>query len=222
MPPNQHLSVLINDVTFPARHLINNEPDVLSHIYRDDVNMVVWQRDCQSTLDLCAREWLTHYPSHSPKLFLSMENIGTQLTSMLPPVKYAAALQQDIALLIEMVSCLFECHNLGLRLAPLTSTMCPRFHVDNIPCRLVTTYGGPGTEWLTEDNVNRAALSKRPPSRDDETAFYYDPKMIQRMASQQVALLKGSGWEGNENHGIVHRSPQLLPTEQRLLLTLDF
>ncbi|WP_243221056.1 DUF1826 domain-containing protein [Methylobacter sp. S3L5C] len=35
--------------------------------------------------------------------------------------------------------------------------------------------------------------------------------------------MKGSAWEGNEQHGAVHRSPQVsqeLP--RRLLLTLDF
>ncbi|WP_428354217.1 DUF1826 domain-containing protein [Methyloprofundus sp.] len=36
------------------------------------------------------------------------------------------------------------------------------------------------------------------------------------------ALLKGERWEGNENAGLVHRSPAINEGERRLLLTLDF
>ncbi|EEX36900.1 hypothetical protein VIB_001007 [Vibrio metschnikovii CIP 69.14] len=42
------------------------------------------------------------------------------------------------------------------------------------------------------------------------------------MAMGDVALLKGSGWEANENNGLVHRSPAYVPNERRLLLTIDF
>ncbi|MCL7421227.1 MAG: DUF1826 domain-containing protein [Methylobacter sp.] len=38
-----------------------------------------------------------------------------------------------------------------------------------------------------------------------------------------MGLLKGRAWEGNEQHGAVHRSPQVNPAlPRRLLLTLDF
>ncbi|NMU86574.1 DUF1826 domain-containing protein, partial [Vibrio parahaemolyticus] len=32
----------------------------------------------------------------------------------------------------------------------------------------------------------------------------------------------GSGWEGNEATGLIHRSPHVADNERRLLLTLDF
>jgi hypothetical protein len=35
-------------------------------------------------------------------------------------------------------------------------------------------------------------------------------------------LLKGEAWIGNENGGLVHRSPNLTGGARRLLLTLDF
>jgi len=37
-----------------------------------------------------------------------------------------------------------------------------------------------------------------------------------------VAFLKGEHWDGNENKGLVHRSPIVNENENRLLLTLDF
>ena len=45
---------------------------------------------------------------------------------------------------------------------------------------------------------------------------------IRQMAAADVALLKGEGWQGNQNAGLVHRSPTIPPGESRLLLTLDF
>lgn len=222
MPLNQHAIASVNNAAFTNRHRFSHEPDVFTHIYQHGINMAVWQRACQPALDLCAAEWINRYPSHTPKLLLPVDTAESSLASMLPSIKHVDELQQDITQLIELVSLLFECESIGVRLAPLISTMCPRFHIDNIPCRLVVTYGGPGTEWLTEDNVNRDVFTKEPALRGDETGYYIDVHRIQRMASQQVALLKGSGWEGNENFGLVHRSPQLLPSEHRLLLTLDF
>jgi len=35
-------------------------------------------------------------------------------------------------------------------------------------------------------------------------------------------LLKGTLWDGNENMGLVHRSPVVPDNEKRLVLTLDF
>ena len=44
----------------------------------------------------------------------------------------------------------------GLRL--LEHAMCPRFHCDNLPVRLVTTSHGHGCEWLPEWAVNHQRL----------------------------------------------------------------
>ncbi|WP_332310868.1 DUF1826 domain-containing protein [Alteromonas pelagimontana] len=45
---------------------------------------------------------------------------------------------------------------------------------------------------------------------------------IQTIQCGDVALLKGELWEGNENAGLVHRSPPIAAGEKRLLLTLDY
>ena len=76
----------------------------------------------------------------------------------MPDSDHKREFQQDIILLISLFACLFGAEQINLRLTPLKTAMCPRFHVDNIPCRLVTTYGGLGTEWLLEENINRCLL----------------------------------------------------------------
>ena len=88
--------------------------------------------------------------------------------------------------------------------------MCPRFHVDNVPLRLLTTYAGPGSEWLREDQSPRRELLTSLPPVDN----------IQHLSVGEVAVLKGEKWQGNEGAGLVHRSPS--GQQGRLLLSLDW
>ena len=101
--------------------------------------------------------------------------------------------------------------------------MCPRFHVDRVPCRLVTTYAGKATQWLAHDRVDRSKLGPGSEGKPDaESGLYTNVEDIQQLQQGDVALLKGECWEGNEGAGLVHRSPQLTAGTGRLLLTLDF
>ena len=122
-----------------------------------------------------------------------------------------------------MFCCLFDLKRVGLRLTTLHHAMCPRFHVDNIPYRLVTTYGGTGTQWLPHHVVDRRKLGTGNQGlSDDLSGLYKNGTTVEQLVCADVALLKDEGWQGNENAGLVHRSPALKPAEKRLLLTLDF
>lgn len=200
-----------------------HDPSALTSIYEDNANIAIWKRSPQKMLDLYAAEWADRYPSHTPRLLLSVDNVTDQLEKLLPELKHKNEFQQDVALLVGMFSCLFDADEVGLRLTPLTKAMCPKFHVDNIPCRLVTTYGGLGTEWLLEEHIDRNRLGRGSNGLPDhESGLLQGDKVIQQLPPQYVALLKGSGWLGNEEHGLVHRSPSLSSGQTRLLLTLDF
>ena len=132
-------------------------------------------------------------------------------------------LSENIAELVEMLCCLFELKRVGLRLTVLNRAMCPKFHIDRIPCRLVTTYQGIATEWLPHQAVDRQKLGLGSNGKlDSESGLYKTANDIQQLNCGEVALLKGELWEGNENAGLVHRSPALPAGESRLLLTLDF
>jgi hypothetical protein len=49
----------------------------------------------------------------------------------------------DVTWLVAAYTCLVGARRVGLRLRVLDGAMCPRFHVDNVPLRLLTTYAGP-------------------------------------------------------------------------------
>lgn len=132
-------------------------------------------------------------------------------------------LVEDIVNVVSMFSCLFELESIGFRLSALNKAMCPKFHVDRIPARLVTTFGGIGTEWLAHECVNRNMLGLGSKGlEDNESGIYLHDTDIQHLDTGDVAILKGELWEGNEQAGLVHRSPAVKEGETRLLLTLGF
>lgn len=198
------------------------EPSVLTDIYRPDVNMAVWQRALAPELQDEVETLTRANPALRISVTLTPDSALAKLQEALG-IHADSALSHDIALLVDMFCCLFELKQVGLRLTVLNRAMCPRFHVDRVPCRLVTTYQGSATEWLPHSVVNRAHLGPRSGQQSDlDCGLYQRPHDVQQLSCGDVALLKGELWAGNENAGLVHRSPTLTSNERRLLLTLDF
>ncbi|ETK21119.1 hypothetical protein H097_01127 [Pseudomonas sp. FH4] len=119
----------------------------------------------------------------------------------------------DVAWLVSAFACLLGAKRIGVRLRLLDKAMCPRFHVDHVPVRLITTYAGIGSQWLREGVMDRRQLSQA----DSEPS-----ERIEQIHCGEVALLKGEKWRGNEGYGLIHRSPALAANERRLILTLDW
>ncbi|MEJ2754698.1 MAG: DUF1826 domain-containing protein [Gammaproteobacteria bacterium] len=216
--------IVVPSVNTPNGHhaLIGRTANMLADIYQKHVNMVVWERQPNTSLTMECQALLTKkgFTGHLTTLPI---NKLRHLADALPDLASSPQLKADIQLLVEMFSCLFGLQTIGLRLTPLTGSMCPRFHVDRVPCRLITTYIGTGTEWLPHDSVDRSKLGTGSNGLNDaQRGLYSSPQAIQTLHPGDVALLKGEAWEGNEGAGLVHRSPTIGPGQRRLLLTLDF
>jgi len=197
-------------------------PTVLSDIYQKHVNIAIWQRNHDEELTQAVSYFLNQNKSVRKSLTLTPENAYEKL-------EYATdgtapkALLENMVELVDMYCYLFDIKQVGLRLATLDSAMCPRFHVDKVPCRLVSTYHGIATQWLPNHVLDRSKLGHGSNGQPDSTSGLYRHETdIQQVTCGDVALLKGELWIGNENLGLVHRSPAMLPEETRLLLTLDF
>lgn len=108
---------------------------------------------------------------------------------------------------------LFEAERLGVRLTLSDRPMCPRFHVDDVVCRLVVALAGPGSEFLDERDVRRKLLGAKSSAVEREGA------PIHRLEPLEVGLFKGEAWPEHRGRGIVHRSPAT--AARRLVLTLD-
>lgn len=203
--------------------LIGNTSSILTDIYQPESNIVIWQRTLPKQMRQDIEQMLHDDKPLALVQSLTPDNTADWVRTRLEEYACAQALSEDIALIVDMFCCLFDLKEVGLRLTRLDSPMCPKFHFDRVPCRLVTTYAGPATEWLDNKGIDRSKLGAGSLGQPDHlSGLYSNESSIQKVHAGDVALLKGSGWEGNEDNGLIHRSPAVEPNERRLLLTLDF
>ena len=201
-----------------SRHMAqDNHPIVFSDIYKTEINIAIWRREKQFSV----KEFLALNPTFQKEMTLTPQDALSRISESFD--NKMTEVCEDIAELVDMFCYLFELKQAGMRLKVLDKAMCPKFHVDKVPCRLVTTYQGTATEWLPHELVNQTKLgwdcNNLP---DSESGLYQSENNIQQLDCGDVALFKGTLWEGNENAGLVHRSPGLITNEKRLILTLDF
>lgn len=188
-----------------ARQTVGESPQVLTEVLQDGVNLAVWQRQLP-----------VHVADFAQVLLSLGQPLAESLTLELQPDDDGPALRGlaaayadlqgyegficDVRWLVGAYACLLDARRVGLRLRALEGAMCPRFHVDHVPARLICTYAGPGSEWLTAP----------------------DAVQVEQLSTGDVAVLKGERWLGNEGHGLVHRSPAVPAGQRRLMLTLDW
>jgi hypothetical protein len=203
----------------PPRQVLSEHYEVLGEALRDGVNLAVWQRRLAPQVEDFTGLLLARPQEVAESLHIEM---AADEALCMPPLLAGltdfhghAAFIADISWLVQAYACLLDARRIGLRLRSLSKPMCPRFHVDHVPLRLISTYSGVASEWLEEGGMDRRSLG-------DAQA---EPQMggrIQQLQAGWVALAKGEKWRGNEGAGLIHRSPTPPPGERRLLLTLDW
>jgi hypothetical protein len=198
----------------------------LTEIYQPDVNVCIVNRTFDEEINHFVKA-LFDEPLHvSVVESLNIDRFNFE--NLLPQAKQLRGyteFHQDIEHLVAIFSELFDLQTVGLRLQLLKNAMCPKFHVDHVPCRLVCTYGGLGTEWLEDRYLDRTKLGAGSNGLTDDKSglIRADLDVINTMSTGAIGLLKGSNWQGNEQNGAVHRSPKVTENlPYRLLLTLDF
>ena len=211
-----NVNLAIEESRVDVAQPIDTKSSILTEIYQAKYNIAIWQRELPTGMTDAINYMLQTTKALALVQCVTPDDTAAYIRDKLEGSHCAAMLSEDIALIVDMFCCLFDVKEAGLRLTTLDSAMCPKFHVDQIPCRLVTTYSGTATEWLENTHIDRSQLDHIGPS-----GFTHGESTVQQMHAGDIGLLKGSGWQGNENMGLVHRSPGLMLNERRLLLTLD-
>ncbi|GAB4304318.1 MAG: DUF1826 domain-containing protein [Methylophaga sp.] len=194
---------------------VSDNPLVLSDIYQPEVNFTIWQREQSEGLQRDIQSLLMRHQRFSFRVILRPEDVVEWLSAKWPGGHFETFLA-DVQELAIMFADLFDQTHVGMRLELVDKTLCPLFHEDKVMVRMVTTYAGDATEWLTEDNVNRQALKQR-----DHEHVMYDHSRLQSAHTGDVLLFKGKVWSGKQGQGVVHRSARATIENRRLLLTLD-
>lgn len=183
----------------------------LAEILRPDTSLAIWQRDMPKAFARGLKPLLAAAPfcvaaEDAPEAAVAA--IGAAL-----PVGAPMELWLDVLALGEFFAALIGQERIALRLEGITGPGCHRWHADAVGLRLLTTYRGPGTEWLAWPGGARTARGLDPAAL---------PATPRRLATGDVAVFKGEGYPGNSGWGAIHRSPPAGPGMQaRLLLCLD-
>jgi len=202
-------------------HPVQGEtPQTLARILDDRVNLAIWQRQLPVHIVDFGQLLLSLNAPLAESLVLDMPSDDAEpnlqrLASGFSDLQGYEGFMADVSWLVSAFACLLGAKRIGLRLRTLDKAMCPRFHVDHVPVRLITTYSGIGSQWLREGVMDRRQLSQ-------PEAEPVQDSLIEQIASGDVALFKGEKWHGNEGFGLIHRSPQPALGERRLILTLDW
>lgn len=213
----------VNLTACPENSSFDQNPTGLADIYTEGVNIAVWQRDLPNTLQRAVSDILRSHTTLQLVCTVSAADCVKTLTDELGGTDSARILSEDIHNLVDMYCVLFELERVAIRLTKLDKAMCPKFHVDRVPARLVTTYCGNGTQWLDNTKADRSRLGKASAGLLDEASgIYRQASDISSLTAGDVALLKGESWIGNEGNGIVHRSPAVQENAERLVMTFDF
>ena len=201
-------------------HLIGDDPEILRRIQEKGVNLCLWQRDVQPEI---VRELSFLTVSSLPEL-----RCTTTAASLDADVCHLLSQQginpdgldnwrKDMQQLANVYFSLSNDRQVTLRIEFSDGTRCPRFHVDRTHLRLLCTYKGPGTEWLSNEQVDRHAQANG--AANESIVRYGEPK---RFNTYSVGIMKGEIYPGNSGNGLVHRSPANTGENQsRILFCLD-
>jgi hypothetical protein len=201
-------------------HVIGDRPDLLRQILDSGVNLCLWRRPVQPAV---TRELLPLQASHLPdvRCLTSPASFDHDVSTLLQrqgldPIAFQNW-HTDLRRVADHFFGVCEGRDVTLRLETTDEDVCRRFHVDHTHLRLLCTYRGPGTEWLTDAQVDRAAQHSGAPNED--IIRFGDPA---RFEPFWVGILKGQSYQGNAGRALVHRSPPIEGTGQtRILFCLD-
>lgn len=194
--------------------VIGATPAILENIHQSDVNIAIYNRDASALI----REINTLLKQDID--FRSKGDINTVLeafTKAIGPSKFPLIIQ-DVKDLLHIFKEITVAKSFRLFLVTINTNMCRKFHTDVNDLRLLCTYSGQGTLWLTEDNINRNALN----SRKDNDSIVLDESKIQQAETGSVLILKGAIYPLEGTKAVVHRSPTIEESGgKRLFLRID-
>jgi len=211
------------NINTKKHYSISNDVSKIGYIFNRDINISIWKRNLNSNI-LHASEILLI--KNSDLQFSELINKNFSIDFLVDKIGVDEKLipfYEDIQYLTKLFCELFDIRDAWLRIDAIDKPMCPRFHADHLKCRLVTTYYGPGTQWLPNSLVNRNKLGHGNNGLADDISGLFSKKSdIENLDVGDIGLLKGEAWVNNEGLGLVHRSPHIDSNYKRLYVTIDF
>jgi hypothetical protein len=188
---------------------IGTRSTALQGIREPHMSVAVWER----RLPLVVERKLAAWGARAPLAFDALlDSASYDISGVLRDVDEEVRiwLLNDMALLLGHFLSLADASRFRLQFGAVRNDQCRKFHVDYFRLRMVTTYAGPGTQWLPETAVNRTALE---PSEElvheANRQIVKDPSEVRQARAGDVVLLKGAFFGSGSAPAAVHRSPPI-------------
>ena len=202
----------ISSKTCASNAEIGNSIDTLSQIHQASKSIAIYKRGVGPLKDEVSDLLNSNVEFRSTG---TIEHIEGQLKQALSTGDH----QQIVGDIMDLLRCfhgLVEEQEYRVLLATIDNNMCRKFHTDVNNLRLLCTYSGPGTQWLSDETTSMSVFQQH--LNNDEIEL--DEHLINQVDAGDVIILKGALHP--DGAPIVHRSPTIEHTGQkRLLLRVD-
>jgi hypothetical protein len=185
--------------------IVSEDINRLKEIQNKHCNIAIWKRE----LAFDASVLLANNPK-SLRLSVQADRSHSQLSDTIQRAGYVdgpatCQLLDDIADLCSLFQAYVETSDLEIRLEIVDNDACRKFHSDFVTLRLISTYLGPGTQWLDIDQSQKIDA--------------IDLASINEMTPGDVGIFKG---RLSTSEPGIHRSPPIAGTGQkRLVLVIN-
>ncbi|TCI94145.1 DUF1826 domain-containing protein [Tenacibaculum sp. M341] len=189
-------------------------PEVHKNIHEKNVNITIWNRAIHEF-----EEEINTLLNADIHLNLSgnKEIILSKMKEVISVDKFPIIFK-DIEYLLSLFKEVTNASSFRFLLGTVQTNMCRKFHADANDLRLLCTYEGLGTLWLTDDNINKEALK----NRAGNDMIVVDESKIKEAETGSVIILKGTKYPENNENAVVHKSPMIEHhIEKRLLFRID-
>ena len=192
--------------------IVEDNPSKLHQIDNTEINIAIQNRDIAHLSDeidtLLNNGVEIRFKGDAQSIVKDIEN----------ELEEYPLIKNDVISLLNLFKEITKSNGYRILLATINSNMCRKFHTDINDLRMLCTYKGPGTLWLSENNINRKALE----SRCENNNIVLDENKIKQAKTGSVVLLKGALYPKEGTNAIVHRSPTIEESgKKRLLLRID-
>lgn len=125
----------------------------------------------------------------------------------------------DMARCIATVAKVATGRRLKISFGPVLGNQCRKFHLDHVRYRLVRTYVGPGTQWVTPSNVREDGpmLAGESPEQANRRIIK-NLNDVHHAGPEQVLLMRGARHENSP--ATLHRSPPIEGTGARRVVLI--
>lgn len=205
---------------------VGSRSHTLDAVRRAGINVAIWRRTHPAWTHAALTRWLEHAPAERLNVALDFRDgvrAGAGCAELLDSFKEPLLRDYLLADLFQLAIILRDLSGqttLHAQLGAAHTDRCRKLHVDYVRLRLITTYLGPGTEWLPDAAARRSVLDEPPECHlEANKRIAPDARRLRRARAGEVLVLKGE--LEAPGGGAIHRSPPIEATgEARIVLSL--